>query len=347
MGITKQSFGQTQAGEEVQLYTLANSSGANVTITTYGGSLVSINVPDKNGVLADVSLGCDNAADYEKQDASLGALIGRFGNRIERGQFTLNGVEYQLYCNDGKNHLHGGKIGYNRRVWGAKVDGNNLVLSLFSPDGEENYPGNLTVTVVYSFSEDNALRIDYTATTDKDTVINLTNHCYFNLAGEGSGTVLGHKLRMNCDTFTENDVESLPTGVILPVAETPFDFREFTAVGAQINEDHIQLKNGGGYDHNFIINGGEGMKLAAELWDEASGRLMTTTTTKPGVQLYTGNFLKGGFAGKGGKTYGKRTGLCLETQFFPNAMKHTNFPSPVLKAGDVYHHSTVYQFGLR
>lgn len=347
MSITKQIFGQTQTGEEVLLYTLANSSGARVSIATYGGSIVSIYVPDKNGVFADVSLGCDNAADYEKQDACLGALIGRFGNRIERGQFTLNGVEYQLYCNDGKNHLHGGKIGYNRRVWGAKVDGEQLVLSLFSPDSEENYPGNLAVTVAYSFSEDNALRIEYNATTDKDTVINLTNHCYFNLAGESSGTVLGHKLRMNCDSFTENSAECLPTGAILPVEGTPLDFREFAEVGARIEEDHIQLENCGGYDHNFIINGGQGMKLAAELWDETSGRLMTTTTTKPGVQLYTGNFLKGNFAGKGGRTYGKRTGLCLETQFFPNAMKCTNFPSPVLKAGEVYHHTTVYKFGLR
>ncbi|WP_312640906.1 aldose epimerase family protein [Hydrogenoanaerobacterium sp.] len=348
MSITKKEFGNTKAGEAVELFTLTNSSGANVGITTYGGSLVFINVPDKTGKLVDVCLGCDTVADYEKQDASLGALVGRFANRIEKGEFTLGGVEYHLYCNDGSNHLHGGKIGYNRRVWGAEVKGDALELTLFSPDGEEGYPGNLTIKVTYRLTDDNALSIDYIATSDKDTVINLTNHCYFNLAGEGNGTIFNHKLKLNCGTYTENSGECLPTGKISPVAGTPLDFTEFKAIGERINDAYVQLENCGGYDHNFIINReGAGLAEAAQLWDESTGIKLKTLTTKPGVQLYTANFLKDDFAAKGGKVYGKHAGVCLETQFYPNAMKHTHFPSPVLHAGDTYHHTTIYQFMVK
>ncbi|RPF48153.1 aldose 1-epimerase [Hydrogenoanaerobacterium saccharovorans] len=348
MSITKKPFGTTKNGETVALFTLTNSSGANVGVITYGGSLVFINVPDKTGKLVDVCLGCDTVADYEKQDASLGALVGRFANRIEKGIFTLNGVEYHLYCNNGNNHLHGGKIGFNQRVWNGEIKGDALELSLFSPNGEEGYPSNLTVKVIYRFTDDNELFIDYSAVTDQDTIINLTNHCYFNLAGEGNGTILNHKLMLNCDTYTENSSECLPTGVIAPVAGTPLDFTTFETIGKRIEDDYIQLKNCGGYDHNFIIRRtSEGLAEAAQLWEESTGILMKTFTTKPGVQLYTGNFLQSNFTAKGGKTYGKRTGVCLETQFYPNAMKHTHFPSPVLRAGDTYRHTTVYRFEVK
>lgn len=347
MTITKKLFGRTVAGEAVEKYTLTNRAGASAAIITYGGAIQSLLVPDKTGALVDVSLGCATVADYERQNANLGALIGRFGNRIGGGKFTLNGTEYKLYCNDGNNHLHGGKIGYNRRVWAAEEKPDALELTLLSPDGEEGYPGNLTVKVLYSLSDENELSIVYTAVSDSDTVVNLTNHCYFNLEGEGSGSILGHQLRMNSAEFTENSDECLPTGVISPVEGTPLDFRTFHTLGERIDCDDIQLKNCGGYDHNFIIaRTAGGMALAAELWSEKSGILMKTFTTKPGVQLYSGNFMND-LPGKGGKTYGKREGVCLETQFYPNAMACENFPSPVLKLGETYHHATCYRFEVK
>lgn len=347
MGITKRAFGKTASGEAVELYTIANVGGASVSVITYGGAVQAIKVPDKNGIMTDVALGCDTIEDYEKQDACLGALIGRVGNRLKDSEFTLDGVSYKLYANDGKNHLHGGKIGYNKRVWSAAVNGDALELTLFSPDGEENYPGNLQVKVVYALSDDNALSIDYTAVTDKATPVNLTNHSYFNLSGEAFGTVLDNLLRLNCDNFVENSDECLPTGRILPVEGTPLDFKSFHKLGERINDDDINLKNCGGYDHTFVVNRrGGGAALAGELYSEHSGILMKTLTTKPGVQLYTGNFMNN-LPAKGGRAYNGREGVCLETQFYPNAMKCDNFPNIVLRPGESYRHTTIFKFEVK
>lgn len=348
MSIVEKDFGITTNGEPVKLYTIANKNGAALSIITYGGSIQSLKVPDKNGKMTDVALGCDNIMDYEKQDASLGALVGRVCNRLEDSEFTLDGVQYKLFANDGRNHLHGGKVGFNRRVWAAKPVGEALELTLASADGEENYPGNLNVTVSYSLSDDNAVTVDYKAVTDKATPVNFTNHCYFNLAGQGSGTVLEHMLRLNCDEFTENSNECIPTGVILPVEATPLDFRNFHAIGERINDDDINLKNCGGYDHNFIINtdGKTCLKNAAELYSDVSGISMSVHTTQPAVQLYTGNFMNN-LPAKGGRRYSKYDGVCLETQHFPNAMKCENFPTIVLRPDKAYHEVTVFGFGIK
>ena len=348
MGIEQKPFGTTKAGEAVELYTLKNSSGAFAEILTYGGIIRAIDVPDKNGALADVVLGYDTLGEYEEMGGYLGALIGRVGNRIAHGRFSLGGKEYTLFCNDGNNHLHGGRIGFNAKVWKARIEEDKLLLQYHSPDGEEGYPGALTVTVAYSFSEENELTIDYHAVSDRDTVVNLTNHAYFNLAGQGSGTILNQQLRLNCKNYTENSAECVPTGVIAPVAGTPLDFMEFHTIGERIGVDNIQLKNCGGYDHNFCIERpGPGLQLAAELWDEASGRLMETYTTKPGVQLYTGNFMDESYPAKGGGHYCKNAGLCLETQYYPNATEHSHFPSIVLRGGEEYVHATAYRFSVK
>ncbi|ANX00782.1 galactose mutarotase [Thermoclostridium stercorarium] len=342
--MSKKLFGKTPEGVEIYLFTIENSKGMKAEIINYGGIVVSLYVPDKNGRMDDVVLGCDSLEDYSKSPY-FGAIIGRHANRIENAVFELNGKEYRLAKNDGNNHLHGGIKGFDKVVWDVlEHSGNSLKLHYLSHDGEEGYPGNLDITVTYSVTEDNALSIDYKAKSDADTVVNLTNHSYFNLSGHSSGDILKHQLKINADRFTVNNEECIPTGEIISVEGTPMDFRELKPLGPGIQSGSIHVKHFNGYDHNFVLNvSGKEPEFAAEVFDPASGRRMKVYTTKPGVQLYTGNQLNQ-IAGKGGIRYGRWSGFCLETQFFPNAMKHKHFPSPVLKAGELYHHITVYKF---
>jgi len=348
--VTKAPFGKTKDGKAVEIYTLTNARGSEATIITYGGALVSLKVPDKKGEFGDVVLGFDSIADYEKHSAFFGPLIGRYGNRIARGKFTLDGKEYLLATNNGENHLHGGIKGFDKVIWTARSstdkNGANLELSYLSADGEEGYPGNLNIQVVYTLTEDNKLRIVYSATTDKSTVVNLTHHSYFNLAG--GGEVLDHRLLLNADRYTPTDKRSIPTGVVSGVAGTPFDFTNETAIGARIGQDNEQLKFGRGYDHNWVLTRkGNGIELAARVYEPISGRVMEVLTTEPGIQFYSGNFLDGSLPGKGGKQYPYRSGFCLETQHFPDSPNHLNFPTTVLRPGQKYSQTTIYAFSVR
>jgi aldose 1-epimerase len=346
--VSKQAFGTTAQGTIVSLYTLTNKNNMSITISTFGGTLVSVEVPDKNGALTDVVLGYDDLASYEKQDKYIGALIGRCGNRIAKGQFHLNNNDYQLYCNNGNNHLHGGKIGFDKKVWDAQVSNDQLKLTYISQAGEEGYPGTLTVTVTYTLSEDNTISIDYHATSDADTICNLTNHAYFNLSGYNSGTILDQKIQLFADSYTVADQESLPTGEIAAVENTPMDLRQATRIGDHIDDDFAQLQFAGGFDHNWVINDYDGtLKKAAWAYAEDTGITLTASTTLPGVQFYSGNYLDDAPAGKKGSSIYKRCGFCLESQYFPNALKNPNFLQPILKAGQVYHEVTTYQFGTK
>ena len=349
MTLQKEAFGKTEAGEEVEMYTMKNAGGMEAEIITYGGIVVSLKTADRTGKFADVVLGFDSLDGYLKSHPYFGALIGRYGNRIAKGSFTLNGVKYTLARNNGENHLHGGVKGFDKVVWKARdvstPEAQRLELSYLSKDGEEGYPGNLSVTVTYTLTSGNELRIDYSATTDKDTVVNLTNHSYFNLAGQGEGDVHGHLMTINADKFTPVDAGLIPTGELRSVEGTPFDFRKPTAIGARISGKDAQLAAGKGYDHNFVLTGGGGtMALAARVMEPVSGRVMEVLTTEPGVQFYTGNFLDGTLRGKGGKVYQQRYGFCLETQHFPDSPNRPGFPSVVLKAGGRYETATVYRF---
>lgn len=350
MSITKRVFGKTTDGVSVDIFTLKNSKGVEVEITNFGGIVVSLKVPDSKGRFEDVVLGYDRLEPYLEKGPFFGALIGRFANRIENGSFELNGVEYKVAKNDGQNHLHGGIKGFDKVVWAAEIiegDKEGLKLTYLSRDGEEGYPGNLSVRVIYSLTEDNAIEIDYYAVSDKDTVINLTNHSYFNLSGHNSGDILNHKVMINADKFTVNDKYSIPTGEIREVKGTPMDFTTLTKVGQGIDSSYDQIVYGKGYDHNWVLNvSGKAPEKAAEVVDENSGRILEVYTTKPGVQFYTGNFLEGSYIGKGGVAYEKRSGLCLETQYFPNSIKHKHFPSPILRAGEEYKHTTIYKFSV-
>lgn len=344
--ITQKSFGKLSTGEEVSLFTLTNASGANVEIIDFGGAIRSINVPDKSGKLLDVALGYDTAECYETQDKFIGALIGRHGNRIEDAKFRLGRKVYTLAKNDGRNSLHGGIKGFDKKLWKASIDGEALVLTYTSPDGEEGFPGKLDVTVRYTFDENCNLAIDYSAVSDADTVCNLTNHCYFNLDGQGTGDILGHSLKLNATHFTVGNSECLPTGYIAKVEGTPLDFTAFHVVGDRIDSKHEQMVFAGGYDHNFCPDG-EGFRKMATLKAASSGITMDVYSDLPGIQFYSGNFLNGNAPyGKGGKPVERRTGLCLETQFYPNSLRFDNFEKPILKAGDKYHHVTVYAFGV-
>jgi len=348
--ITQKPFGKTKNGEAVSLYTLTNARGAQVRITNYGGIVQSIYVPDRRGRLGDVVLGFDSIPRYEKDSPYFGALIGRYGNRIAKGRFTLDGKTYKLFVNNGPNSLHGGKVGFDKKVWTAvpvKHPGSvGLALSYLSKDGEEGYPGNLNTTVVYTWTDDDALRIVYTAKTDKDTVFNPTNHSYFNLNGAGNGTILDTRLMINADQFTPVDKTQIPIGIQRPVAGTPFDFRRPHAIGERIDQKNAQLATGSGYDHNFVVNG-SGLRLAVRAYAPRSGRVLTEYTDQPGVQLYTGNFLTGTLKGKGGKTYAHRGAFALEAQHFPDSPNHPQFPTTELKPGETYHQTTVYQFSVR
>lgn len=354
--ITKKTFGTTSTGVDVDLYTLDNGS-MKVSITNYGGTVVSILVPDKNGDMKDVALGYDTIGEYQTRGGFLGALIGRCGNRIEKGEFELNGQTYHLYLNDGNNHLHGGKIGFDKKVWNVEImkgaTGDELELKLFSPDGDENYPGNLNVTVVYKLTEENGLVIDYRAVSDRDTVCNLTNHTYFNLAGQDSGkNVLDHKLKLYAEKYTVGNDETLPNGIIADVVGTPYDFIDYHVIGERIHDDEPGLVSAHGYDHNWVLNGADEddhsdkLPIAAEAVCPDTGIKMAVYTNKPGIQFYCGNGLSDQVIGKGGVKYQPHAGFCLETQFFPNAMKHKNFPSPVLKAGSLYSFTTEYRFSV-
>ncbi|RYE54859.1 MAG: galactose mutarotase [Sphingobacteriales bacterium] len=333
-------------GKAVQLYTLSNKSGASVTITNYGGRVVAINVPNKDNKIIDVSLGYDSVKSYRKEgEPFFGALIGRYGNRIGKGKFTLEGKEYQLQLNNGPNTLHGGTDGFFSKVWDAKQDGQKLELSYVSKDGEAGYPGTLTVKVVYTFTDDNALQIDYTATTDKTTVVNLTNHTYFNLSGEGSPTILDHELMIAADAYTPVDSTLIPTGKLTPVEGTPFDFTVAKSIGKEIENADEQLKFGKGYDHNWALNKNDGKTAVARVKSPVSGITMEVYTTEPGLQFYCGNFMTGvDKDGKGGKSYPHRSAFCLETQHFPDAPNHANFASTVLKPGETYTTRTTYKF---
>lgn len=351
--LKKDNFGKTPTGTDVEIYTLTNKNGVEVKITNYGATITSIKVPDKNGKFDDVALGYDSLDGYLAKNPHLGSVAGRFANRIAKGEFKLNGKSYKLAKNNGENHLHGGPGGFYQQVWTAtekepSKDGVGLVLKYLSKDGEEGYPGNLDVTVTYTLTDSNELKIDYAATTDKDTILNLTNHSYFNLAGAGNGDILGHQLKVNAQQTTPVDKTMIPTGEVKPVAGTPFDFSKLTTIGSRINDQDEQLILGKGYDHNFILNTGNSLSTqAVEVYEPTSGRVMEVFTTQPGVQLYTGNFLDGTITGKGGKVYKQRYGFCLETQHYPDSPNRPNFPTVVLKPGQKFESTTIYKFSAR
>lgn len=345
MSITKNDFGKTKAGEQVFVYTLDNNNGLSADILTLGGIIKSLYVTDKNGVKHDVVLGRDTIEDYSANDGYLGALIGRHANRIENSVFTIGDNEYHVGINEGKNSLHGGVVGFDKKVWAAVAkdsDEPSLELSITSPDGEEGFPGNLEVKVIYTLTKDNSIKIDYNATTDKDTVLSMTNHSYFNLGGHDSGTIDDHILQMNSAFYTPNNDECMPTGEVDSVCSTPFDFRAPKPIGQDINSDFEQIKMFGGYDHNFAIIG-RGMRLFAVVSSPKTDITMHVYSDLPGVQLYTSNALSDGIY-KNGAHYTTHQALCLETQYFPNSMAHSHFPSPVLKKGDTYHTVTEYKF---
>jgi aldose 1-epimerase len=350
--VTKQPFGAAPDGKPVDLFTLKNSKGAEARIMTYGGIVVSLKVPDKSGNFGDVVLGYDKLSDYTKTPPPpyFGALIGRYGNRIAKAKFTLDGKTYTLATNDGPNTLHGGVKGFDKVVWQGKELssklGPALELTYLSKDGEEGYPGNLKVTAVYTLTEDNALRVDFTATTDKDTVANLTHHSYFNLAGKGD--ILSHQVFINADKFTPVDSTLIPTGELKPVGGTPFDFRSPTAIGARINQADEQLKFGKGYDHNWVITKkGSGVELQARVYEPTSGRVMEVWSDEPGLQFYSGNFLDGTITGKGGWVYQFRNGFCMEPQHYPDSPNKPAFPSTVLTPGQVFRNTIIYRFSVK
>jgi aldose 1-epimerase len=347
--VASADFGKTPAGETARIYTLTNKNGLEARITNYGGIIVSLKTPDRTGTMADIVLGFDSLAGYISSPSPyFGALIGRYGNRIGHARFTLNGVEYKLAANNGENSLHGGTHGFNSKIWTPReLPDGGLELTYLSKDGEENYPGNLKTIVVYHLTDDNALTIDYSATTDKDTVLNLTNHSYFNLKGEGQGDILGHMLTLTADRFTPVDAGLIPAGELRAVSGTPFDFTKSTAIGSRIEQNDEQLKLGKGYDHNWVLNNFNkpgNSALAARVVEPSSGRVMEVYTSQPGVQFYTANFLDGTIKGKGGKAYQQRYGFCLETQHFPDSPNKPTFPSTVLKPNHTFHSITVFKF---
>jgi aldose 1-epimerase len=354
--ITMKSFGQLPDGRQTHLYTLENARGLRADISDFGGTVVNLYVPDKAGKLADVSLGFDNAAQYLAESPFFGALIGRYGNRIAHGKFTLDGKTYSLPLNDKPGDipcsLHGGKVGFDKVLWQARpviIDGNPaLVLTYVSKDGEEGYPGTLTVEVTYTVTQANELRIDYKATTDKATPVNLTNHTYFNLKGEGEGTILDHVLTMNASRTTPVNAGLIPTGEIVPVGGTPMDFTKPHAMGERINADFEQLKFGGGYDHNWVLDSQDGkLALAATVYEPTSGRVMEILTTEPGLQFYAGNFLDGTRTGKSGKKYVYRSGFCLETQHYPDSPNQPKFPNTILRPGETLRSTTIHRFSTK
>jgi aldose 1-epimerase len=345
--VKREAFG-TVDGRAVEQFTLTNKNGIEVKAITYGGIITSITTPDRTGAMGDIVLGFDSLDGYLAGHPFFGALVGRYGNRIAKGRFTIDGVEYKLATNNGPNHLHGGVKGFDKRVWNwalppAKPGQSTVGFTYISPDGEEGYPGKLVVAVIYTLTDDNELIVDYRADTDKDTHINLTQHSYFNLVG--AGDVLAHEVTIDADRYTPVDATLIPTGELASVEGTPFDFRKPTAIGARIDQPNPQLKNGGGYDHNWVLNGNAGsLRRAARVVEPKTGRTLEVSTTEPGMQFYTGNFLDGKLKGKG-RSYERRSGFCLETQHFPDTPNQPNFPTTLVKAGQQYSSKTVFTFG--
>ncbi len=354
--VQKHAWGHTKDGRSVHLYTLTNATGMTMKVTDYGCTIVSLTVPDRHGNPADVVLGYDRLADYLEASPYFGAVVGRFANRIADGKFALNGRTYTLATNNAPGgipcHLHGGKTGYDKVTWDAtaivKDGATGIRFHYVSPDGEEGYPGRLNITVHYWLYDDNELRVEYEATADQATPVNLTQHSYFNLGGHDSGTILDHELMVAADHITPVNEGLIPTGELKPVAGTPFDFREPTAIGERVNHDDAQLRYGLGYDHNFVLSRWDGkLRLAVSLYEPKSGRLLEILTTEPAIQFYCGNFLDGSNVGKGGHAYQHRTGLCLEPQHFPDAPNQPQFPSCILSPGEVYRHTSVYRFSAK
>jgi aldose 1-epimerase len=351
-GITKSTFGTLSDGQQADLYTLRNAEGMEAKITNYGGIVVSLTAPDRAGNFADVTLGFDSLSAYAAKNPYFGALIGRYGNRIAKGKFTLDGKEFTLPVNDGPNSLHGGTKGFDKVVWTATpVEGDEpaLKLTYTAKDGEEGYPGTLTVAVTYTLEKENALRIDYQATTDKPTVVNLTNHSYFDLSAGKSADILGHELILQADRFLPVNETLIPTGELKAVAGTPFDFAQSSVIGSRINDTtDTQLRYGKGYDHCWVFaDSSRNLKSVATVYEPTSGRVMTVSTTEPAVQFYTGNFLDGTLTGKAGRVYKKRTGFCLETQHYPDSPNQPAFPTTTLRPGETYRTTTVYKFTYR
>jgi aldose 1-epimerase len=347
--VAREPFGTMPDGKTVERFTLTNANGLELKAISYGGIITSLRVPDREGQLDDIVLGFDNLDGYLKDHPFFGAIIGRYGNRIGKGQFTLAGKTYKLATNNGPNHLHGGVKGFDKVLWTVEpvAGANALAFSRTSVDGEEGYPGNLRVRVTYTLTDKNELVVEYHATTDKATPVNLTQHSYFNLAGQATGDILGHELMLNADRYTPVDDTLIPTGELAPVAGTPFDFRKSTAIGARIDNDDPQLKAGKGYDHNWVLaRKGTGLQLAARVFEPKSGRTMAIATTEPGIQFYSGNFLDGTLTGKGGAVYKHRTGLCLETQHYPDSPNKPKFPTTILRPGAEYRTRTVFTFGV-
>lgn len=349
VSVTRAPFGVMPDGRGVEVFTMTNENGIELRAITYGAIIVSVRVPDRNGRLDDVVLGFDDLEGYLRDSPYFGAIVGRYANRIANGRFTLDGHEHSLTTNNGPNHLHGGLRGFDKVVWEAEPfesdSGAGVVFSYLSPDGEEGYPGNLSVRVTYLLTPDDELVVDYLTTTDRATPVNLSQHSYFNLVGDARRDVLGHVLTINASHFTPVDATLIPTGEIAPVTGTPFDFKEPTPIGARIEDDDEQLGFGGGYDHNFVLDReSEGLTHAARVEEPTSGRVLDIFTTEPGLQFYSGNFLDGSIKGKSGRVYGHRFGFCLETQHFPDSPNHPTFPSTILRPGEEYRSRTVFAF---
>lgn len=353
--LKKQLYGTTRSGSPVYEYSLANAGQMEVKLINYGGIVTAVQVPDRNGKFLNVALGLSSLADYEVNGPYFGCIAGRYANRIALGRFNLDGKTYQLAATDGPNHLHGGAHGFNKKVWEVRREINEpeaegLELHYFSPDGEEHYPGSLDVTLTYRLTAQNELRIDYRATTDAATIVNLTNHSYWNLAGEGAGSIYEHTLQLNADRYNPVDATAIPLGELAAVAGTPFDFRQPKAIGKDIRSNHLQIVHGKGYDHNWVINrpaGDASLALAAELADPTSGRRIQVWTTEPGVQFYSGNFLTGAHYGPSQRAYRQGDGLALETQHFPDSPNQPGYPSTVLRPGDEYRSTTIYRFDAK
>ena len=348
-GVTRQPFGTHPDGTAVELFTLTNRQGVEVRAITYGAIITSIRVPDRKGTFADVVHGFDTLEGYLPRHPYFGAIVGRYGNRIGNARFTLDGRTYTLAANDGAQHLHGGVRGFDRYVWKGEPlpAGTGVTFSRTSPDGEEGYPGTVNVRVTYTLDDEGALQVEYAATTDRPTHINLTQHSYFNLSGHDSGNILSHEVTIHADRYTPVNEALIPTGELAPVEGTPFDFRKSTAVGARIDAAHDQITRGRGYDHNFVLTrSGGGLQPAARVFDPRSGRTLDVATTEPGMQFYTGNFLDGSVTGKGGVSYRHRSALCLETQHFPDSPNKPHFPTTVVTPGTPYQTRTVFRFGV-
>ncbi len=350
--ISKKLFGKLNNGKEVYLYSLQNKLGAELKVTNFGATVVSLTMPDKNGNYKDIVLGYDNLKSYENGTSYFGAIVGRYANRISKGKIKINGKLYQLSVNEGENQLHGGKIGFNKMLWTAKTfvskDGPSIELTLLSPDGDQGYPGKVTLNVTYTLTNNNELKISYEGTTDKTTVLNPSHHSYFNLTGNFSNTILDHQLKINANEFTPIDKEFIPTGKIESIVNTPLDFRKLTAIGAHINDNFEQLKFAHGYDFNWVLNNyNKKVREVADVYEPTTGRYMQVFTDQPGLQFYSGNFLNGTEIGKNGIHYNFRTGFCLEAQHYPDSPNEPQWPSVILKPGQIYRQTTIYKFSTK